>query len=185
MRRSRLVLLVLALALVAIVPRPARADVDLTLDAASLTRLLSIVAPPTVTVGMAPAASIEVAIQDIQVTGFDPAANGGLGHLLTKMRLVSPAIGLDLQVTPRVALEIRKKDGMSFCYVTFQKMEVPMPWGKLDAATLLPALPVRADHVYEIETANGSAGLRSILTKATMTDSQLKLTFALDRAPLE
>src|SRR4029079_98310 len=101
--------LFLALAFLVSLATPARADVDLTLDAQSLTRLLSILAPPTVQVGMAPAASIEVAIQDIQVTGFDPAANGGLGHLLTKMRLVSPQIGLDLVVTPRVALDIRKK----------------------------------------------------------------------------
>jgi len=63
-------------------------------------------------------------------------------------------------------------------------MEIPMPWGKLDAATLLPSLPVRADHVYEVETSTGSAGLRSILTKATMSASDLKLTFALERAPL-
>ena len=175
----------MAVAVLAFLASPARADVDLTLDAPSLTRLLSILAPPTVQVGMAGTAAIEVAIQDIEVTGFDPAANGGLGHLLARMRLVSPQIGLDLQVTPRVALEIRKKDGMSFCYVTFQKMEIPMPWGKMDAATLLPSLPVRADHVYEVETATGSAGLRSILTKATMTASELKLTFALDRAPLQ
>lgn len=175
----------LALALLVLASFPAaRANVDLTLDAQSLTRLLSIVAPPTVTVGMAPAASIEVAIQDIQVTGFDPAASGGLGQLLTKMRLVSPQIGLDLEVTPRVALEIRKREGLSFCYVTFQKMEIPMPWGKLDAATLLPALPVRADHVFEVETSTGSAGLRSVLTKASMTASDLRLTFALDKAPL-
>ena len=79
-----------ALAFLALLVTPARADVDLTLDAQSLTRLLSILAPPTVQVGLAPAAAIEVAIKDIQVTGFDPAANGGLGHLLTKMRLVSP-----------------------------------------------------------------------------------------------
>ena len=162
----------------------ARADVEMTLDAESLTRLLAIVAPPKVTVGMAPAAAIEVRIQDIRVTGFDPAAQGGLGHLLTRMRLVAPSIGLDVEVSPRVALEIRKKDGLSFCYVTFQQMEVPMPWGKLDAAPLVPSLPLRADHVYEIETAEGSAGLRSILTKATMTASQLRLTFALEQAPL-
>ena len=174
----------LAFACLTALVTPARADVDLTLDAQSLTRLLSILAPPTVQVGMAPAAAIEVAIQDIQVTGFDPAANGGLGHLLTKMRLVSPQIGLNLEVTPRVALDIRKKDGLSFCYVTVQQMEIPMPWGKLDAATLLPSLPVRADHVYEVETSTGSAGLRSILTKATMSASDLKLTFALERAPL-
>jgi hypothetical protein len=180
MRRFLLALVVLAL-----LAPPARADVDLTLDAQSLTKLLSILAPPTVQVGMAPAAAIEVAIQDIEVTGFDPAGNGGLGNLLTKMRLVSPQIGLDMQVTPRVALDIRKKEGLSFCYVTFQKMEIPMPWGKLDAATLLPPFPVRADHVYEVETSTGSAGLRSILTKATMTASELKLTFALDRAPLQ
>jgi ABC-type amino acid transport substrate-binding protein len=183
MRRLPHLALVLLVLVLAAVPA-ARADVDLTLDAQSLTRLLSIVAPPTVTVGMAPAASIEVAIQNIQVTGFDPAANGGLGHLLTKMRLVAPAIGLDVEVSPRVSLDIRKRDGLSFCYVTFQKMEVPMPWGKLDAASLLPALPVRADHVFEIETSTGSAGLRSVLTKASMTDADLRLTFVLDKAPL-
>jgi hypothetical protein len=183
LKKSTLVAATLV-ALVALAP-PARADVEMTLDADSLTRLLSIVAPPKITVGMAPAASIEVRIDQIQVTGFDPAAGNGVGHLLTRMRLVSPEIGLDAEVTPRVALSIRKRDGLSFCYVTFEKMEVPMPWGRIDAATLLPSLPLRADHVYEIETATGSAGLRSILTKATMTDTHLKLTFALDRAPLE
>src|SRR5262245_47899929 len=134
MRRLPLVLVALAL-----LASPARADVDLTLDAQSLTRLLTILAPPSVQVGMAPSAAIEVQIQDIEVTGFDPAANGGLGHLLTRMRLVSPQIGLDMKVSPRVALEIRKKDGLSFCYVTFQQMEIPMPWGKMDAASLLPS----------------------------------------------
>ena len=172
--------MLLTLGCLALLAPATPAAVEMTLDAASLTQLLSVVAPPKISVGMAPGATVDVRLEDVQVTGFDPKANAGLGHLLTKVRLVAPAIGLDTRVEPRVSLEITKKGGLAFCNVKFEKVEVPMPWGSLDAAPLLPAVPVRADHVFEIVTQNGSAGLRSRLVDAKMSASSLKLVFDLD-----
>ena len=57
--------LFLALAFLVSLATPARADVDLTLDAQSLTRLLSILAPPTVQVGMAIVDKIDAVAGDV------------------------------------------------------------------------------------------------------------------------
>lgn len=166
---------------------PASAGLELTLDAESLTRILTIVAPPQVAVGMAPGPNIEVKLEEMQVTGFEPSGpggTGGLGRLLTKMRVRAPEIGLDVRVQPKVALEIRKQDGLSFAFLRFEQVQIPMPWGTLDAGPLLPSVPVQADHVFEIVGDNGTSGLRARLVEAKMTSTALRLTFDLDAAPL-
>jgi hypothetical protein len=174
--------LVLVAALAVVAPTPARAGVEMVLDAEALTELLTIVGPSKVAVGMAPGATVEIQLEDMKVTGFDPKGNAGLGHLLTQVRLRAPEIGLDVRVTPRVALELRKNEGLSFCYVRFEDVKIPMPWGTLDAGPLLPAVPVRADHVFEVVTSEGTGGLRSKLVNATMNATSLRLTFDLEAA---
>ena len=163
----------------------AHAGVQVTLDRDALSKILSVVAPRDVTVGLGPAGNLTLEISELEVIGIEPASNGGLGRLHVRMRLRAAQVGLDARIEPKVSLEVRRQEGLAWCYVRFEKVEVPMPWGVLDAAPLLPAVPVRADHVFEVVSAGGSSsGLRSSLVDARMSETTLALTFDIVPAAL-
>ena len=62
------------------------ARVEVTLDAASLNELIVNMAPERIPVKLTGGRAIEIHLENLQVTGFDPAAGDeGRGHVLTSM----------------------------------------------------------------------------------------------------
>ena len=64
---------------------PAAASVDVVVDAQTLTDLLSTMVPPSAVLDLTPDNRLTLKIQDLRVTGFDPAAANG-GHILAALQ---------------------------------------------------------------------------------------------------
>ena len=91
----------------ALVPAPAHADVEITMDAATLNVLLSAVAVYNVDVPLGADSAISVALDQAQVVGFDPATGpDDRGSIRTTVRLRAPQIGLTLRAEPRLSLRV-------------------------------------------------------------------------------
>jgi len=176
MRRLAFALVVLGLVLR---PGAAFARAELTLDAPTLTQVLAALTPPQVPVRLPAGGQVMLQISDLKVTGFDPAAAGGIGELLASMRLQAPDFGIDVQLQPRVALTVQEKNGTRYAVARFQNVQIPMPLtgGRVDVASLIPVIPIQADHLFSIPGAGTDATLRSRLAGVTMGTTALRLEF--------
>ena len=123
-------------------------------------------------------------IEDLKVTGFDPAAGNG-GHVLTSLRLESPEIGLAVPLKPRLSLHLSETDGRSICNLRFEKVVLPIPLsGPIDIAGLLPAIPVPADQINTVETTRGFFHVRIRLVETHVGSSALHFGFDVDVSPV-
>jgi hypothetical protein len=162
----------------------ASAGVDLEVDATTLTELLAIMVPASVALDLTPENRVTLRIEDLKVTGFDPAAGNG-GHVLTSVRLESPEIGLTVPLKPRLSLHLSEKDGRSICNLRFEEVVLPIPLsGPIDIAGLLPAIPVPADELNTVETARGLFHVRTRLVETRVGSSALHFGFDIDVSPV-
>src|SRR5580765_2490823 len=119
MTPRRFAVLVLAVAWAVL---PARARVDVTLDADSLNELLTGMAPDQVQVELVAGRAVNIQLHDMKVTGFDPAA-GPNGEILTSVRVTIPELGIDAPVSPRLSVQMRQDEGATrSCYLRFEKV---------------------------------------------------------------
>lgn len=162
------------------------ARVEVTLDADTLTKVLSAVMPPTVMVTLPTGHQLALELQDFRVRGFDPAAGaGGRGHVLTSIRLKVPALGLDLALEPRLSLQVSEEGGEKVCVLRFEKMEVPLPvTGALDVSVLIPSLRVPTDAAWTVPVSEKELRVKSRLVETRMGTEALRLGFDLDVAPV-
>jgi len=174
----------LALVLCAAAAAPASAAVDVVVDAKTLTDLLSAMVPPSAALDLTPDNRVTLKIEDVRVTGFDPAAENG-GHILAALRLEVPELGLKLPVEPRLSLHLSEKDGRRLCYLQFERVMLPVPLaGPLDIATLLPRIPVPADEINAIETARGAFQVRTRLAGTEIRSAAVNFRFDILVSPL-
>lgn len=160
------------------------AGVDLEVDADTLTELLATMVPGSIALDLTAENRVTLRIEDLKVTGFDPAAEGG-GHVLASLRLVSPEMGLTVPLKPHLSLHLSEKDGRSICNLRFEKVVLPIPLsGPIDVAGMLPAIPVPADQINQIETARGFFNVRIRLVETRVGSSALHFGFDVDVSPV-
>jgi len=173
-----------ALALATLLFAPASARIDVTLDADALNGLLASMAPDHVDVALAAGRSLTIQMQDLKVTGFDPAA-GPNGGVTTSLRLLVPDLGIDIPVTPHLTLEIGKgAGGRRTSLLRFDKVVLNLPLtGPVDVAALLPPLSLLPDSAWVVDSARGKVRVKPDLVDARTGTKNIRLGFELAIAP--
>lgn len=186
MTKTRPLAIVSLLMLPALVWAPASARVDVSLDLDSLNEMLTAMAPGSVSVPLMQGRSVNLKLENLRVTGFEPAeGEGNEGFLRTSVRLKVPELGLDLPLEPRLSLQVRDKSGSKTCYLRFEKVMVSLPvTGALDIAPLLPLLPFPSDTSWTVAASSGDVRVRTRLVEARMGAKMLRLGFDLDAEPV-
>ncbi len=163
---------------------PAAARVDVTLDAATLNDLLTVMAPSEVRVPLTEGRGVTLQIQDLRVTGFDPTEGQKQeGFVLTSFRLKVPELSLEMPLTPRLSLQVVEKNGKKVAFLRFEKVLVPLPvTGSVDVAPLLPVLPLPTDTSWTVAAESGNVRVHTVLAAARMGARNLRLTFDLEAA---
>jgi hypothetical protein len=164
----------------------ASARVDVTVDADSLNEMIRSMAPDRVDVALAAGRSVTLLLQDLKVTGFDPAA-GPNGGVTTSLRLKVPELGLDLPVEPRLRLDMTSAaNGAKACVLRFQSVVLNLPLtGPVDVASLLPALPLMPDSAWIVHSARGDVRVKPSLVEAKTGAKSIRLGFDLQVAPAD
>jgi len=175
-----------ALLVVASISAPALARIDVTLDAEALNGLLASMAPNHVDVGLTAGRGLTIQMQDLKVTGFDPAA-GENGGVETSLRLIVPELGVDIAVAPHLTLEITKAaGGRKVSFLRFDKVMLNLPLtGAVDVAALLPPLALMPDTGWIVNSARGKVRVRPNLVDAKTGTKNIRLGFTLEIEPAE
>ena len=169
-----------------LLPAPViRADVDLSINAETLTDLLATMLPAKVELSLLAGHTITLEIGEFEIVGFEPTSEESPGRILGKLNIHVPALSLDLPVAPRLSLEVGEQNGMTVCNLLFDEVTVGMPMGEFDIAPFFPAIPVPADTTNLIESQRGVYQVRTRLAEATMGARALRLRFALDVGPAQ
>jgi len=174
-----------ALTLAALLSLPAAARIDVTLDAEALNGLLASMAPDHVDVGLTAGRSLTILMQDLKVTGFDPAA-GPHGGVTTSLRLLVPELGIDVPVEPRLTLEIGDgAGGRKTSFLRFDKVVLNLPLtGAVDVAALLPPLALLPDSAWVVDSARGKVRVKPSLVDARTGAKNIRLGFDLAVTPV-
>jgi hypothetical protein len=161
------------------------AGVDITVDAETLTALLSTALPQKVLLPVAGETKLTLLLENLKVTGFEPTGGkNGRGLLLTSLQLEVPELGLKMPVHPKLSLELDDIDGQRTCYLLFERVDVPLPVaGNVNIAYLLPRIPVPADNLTTVQSSRGLFDVRTRLAEARMGSRALRLSFDLDVSP--
>lgn len=158
----------------------ANANVQVTLDAATLSDFLRTVTPPKLLYALPGGGEIALELSDVRVTGFDPAAGNGRGHVLAALTLRIPALGLTFPVQPRLSLELESKDGASFCLLRFEKLTIPLAaTGALDVSSLMPVYRLPAESAFTLALRQGDVAVRSRLVETRLGSEGIRLGFDL------
>lgn len=178
----RLPLMLAAIVLIAV---PARANIEISLDAGTMTDLLTTMLPERVSVPVLGDHRINVGIDDIRVVGFEPAGGAnGQGVVLTSLHLEVPELAIDALVTPRLSLHVGEENDKTVCYLVFEEARLPLPVsGPVDIAPLLPRIPIPADSIFPIEGQRGTFDVRMRLVEVVMGSRALRFDFDLAVSP--
>ncbi len=160
---------------------PAGAGATLGLDLETLNELLPALSAGEIAVPLGGGRPVGVLLENLRVTGLDPATDSGPGHILTSMRVRIPQLGLDLPVEPRLSLRVVQQEAVSVLELRFEKVEVNVALvGTLDIAAFLPPLRFPAESLFHIDGAAGAVRVRSRLTGVEMGRNVVRLGFDLD-----
>jgi hypothetical protein len=123
-------------------------------------------------------------MQDLAVTGFDPAA-GPNGGVTTSLRLVVPDLGIDIPVTPHLSLDLQDAGGgRKTPYLRFDKVVLNLPVaGAVDVAALLPPLALVPESGWVVASARGDVRVRPKLVDAKTGTKNIRLGFELEVTP--
>jgi hypothetical protein len=183
-RSRRLILVLLGAMLCATGAAPASAGIDVTVDAETLSELLSVMVPPSASLELTPDNRVTLQIEDLRVTGFDPSAENG-GHILAALRLAVPELGLSVPLEPRLSIRTGEKDGRAIAYLQFESVTLAIPFsGPLDVASLLPRIPVPADQTNTIQTARGLFNVRTRLADTEIGSAAVRFVFDVEVSPV-
>lgn len=163
----------------------ARAEVAIEVDKATLNRILAEVALDRVAVPVSPQRTLTVGLEDLVVTGLDPAGGeGGQGYILTSMVLRVPDLGLSLRVEPRISLNVVEQDGEALLELRFERVPLNVPLaGAINLAPLIPPLRYPTDNVWLLAGARGDVPITTRLTAIRMGRQALRFVFEIEVAP--
>lgn len=163
----------------------ARADVAFEVDKETLNQILSEVSMDQVAVPISSQRTITVRLEDLLVTGFDPAAGeGGQGYILTSMMLRVPDLGLSLRVKPRISLNVVEEDGEALLELRFEEVPLNVPFaGAINLGPFIPPLHYPTDNMWLLAGARGDVPIVSRLSKIRMGREALRFMFEVEVRP--
>jgi hypothetical protein len=183
MRRTAARLLLGACVCWGVAVGPARPEVSVSFDVATLNELLPALTAAAIVVPLSEEQSIEVFVEDVTVTGFDPTAGAG-GQILASLRLRVPQFGVNVPVDSRLSLEVVDPSGSSELVLRFDRAELPLPLaGRVDVARFLPPLRFPAQNLFRVEGARGEVQVQSSLSRVELGQKLLRLSFDLATLP--
>jgi len=172
------------LACLLILATPSKGAVVVTFDPATLNDLISSVAVRRIEVPIAGGRSVEVLLDKLEVQGFRPADGGGRAdHILTRLSLRVPQFGLQVALKPHLSLQVVRRGESTSLELRFEEVVLPLPFGRIDLAPLLPPIRYPADSAFLLAGASGDVEVRSRVAHITMTEDLLRFEIALDVVP--
>ena len=171
-----------ALGIVLLAGAPARPGVTVDFDAATLNELLPALTLDEIAVPISEDHAINVLLEELKVTGFQPATgDGGGGRIRTSLRLRVPQLGLSVSVEPTLSLHVVRAAGGDTLELRFERAELRLPLGgKVDVAGLLDPLVFPAENFFLIEGARGNVEVRSRLASVDVGQERIRLEFDLE-----
>jgi hypothetical protein len=158
--------------------------VTVTLDSETLNELLHAVTLSEVQVPITEQRSMRVLVDELKVTGLDPAADGSRkGYITTSMKLRAPQLGLEISVDPRLSMNVIEEDSGRVLELRFEEVELPLPLGAVDIARLLPPLRYPAETISLIAGSQGDVQVRSRLAEVKMGREVLRFEFDIEVRP--
>jgi hypothetical protein len=157
----------------------ARAEVAFEVDTETLNRILAEVSLDQVAVPISTQRTITVRLEDLLVTGLDPAAGeDGQGYILTSMTARVPELGLSLRVEPRISLNVVDRNGDAALELRFEQMPLKVPFaGAVNLAPLIPPLRYPTDSVWLLAGARGDVPITTRLSSIRMGRRALRFVF--------
>jgi len=163
---------------------PATAGVSVGMDLEALNEVLPALSARQIDVPISEGQSVAMLLEQLEVTGFDPAAaEGTAGHILTSMRVRIPQFGVDLPVHPRISLHVVRREERSSLELRFEEVRVPLLVGAIDVAPFLPPLSFPAEDIWRVEGAEGDVRVRSRLVSVEMGQKVVRFEFDLETLP--
>jgi hypothetical protein len=161
---------------------PAHPGVQLDVDKTTLNRILSAVAVREVQVPIAGGRTLAVQLRDLEVTALEPAnGESGNGHIRTALRVVSPEIGLDVAVAPRISLNVVDEGRLSVLELRFEEVAVGIPvLGQVNIARLVPPMRYPADNIWLLAGAEGDVEVVSRLRRIEMDRRAVRFEFDIE-----
>ena len=167
---------------------PVAAGVTVGFDIATLNELLPALSAEEIAVPLSGRHTVGVRLEEMQVTGLDPAAGGerGPGHILTSMRVRIAQLGIDLPVEPRLSLHVVEQSTGSLLELRFEQVEIPLPLaGSIDVAAFLPPIRFPTDNLWLVAGAEGTIEIKSELSGIEMGRNVVRFEFDLETLPGE
>ena len=163
----------------------ARAEVAFEVDKETLNQILAELSLDQVAVPLSPQRTITVRLEELVVTGLDPAAGEkGQGYILTSMRLRVPDLGLNLRVEPRISLDVADEEGEAMLELRFEEVPLKVPFaGEINLAPLIPPLRYPTESVWLLAGARGDVPITSRLSAIRMGRQALRFVFEVEVRP--
>jgi hypothetical protein len=183
--RTRIRLATGAAVLLLVAAGTARADVAIEVDRETMNRILAEISLDQVAVPISPQRTITARLEDLEVTGFDPAAGeGGQGYILTSMMLRVPELGINLRVEPRISLNVVGEEGDALLELRFEQVPLKVPFaGSINLAPFIPPLRYPTESVWLLAGARGDVPITSRLSDIRMGRQALRFVFEVDVQP--
>ena len=167
----------------ALLAAPALAVGTLGVDAETLNQLLPALTAEEFEVAVMGDQTFTLRLEELQITGFDPAAGGGsTDQILTRVRVSIIDLGFTATIHPRLSLAVVERDKQSMLVLRFEQAEIPLPLlGDVDIGRLIPPLEFPAESFFMLQGANGDVPMRGWLTGVKMGQKVLQFEFDLER----
>jgi hypothetical protein len=177
--------LVLALATLLAAAGGVRAAVTFEVDRETLNDVLGELTLDQVAVPLTASRSLLVRLKELEVTGFDPTA-GEHGQILTSVRLEVPDLGVNINTSPRISLNVIEQATGTLLELRFEKVELDLPLaGSINVARLLPPLRYPTDNVWLLAGTRGDVPVSSRLEKVVMGRNAIRFVFGIEVVPPE
>ena len=165
----------------ALLATPALATGTLGVDAATLNQLLPALTAEEFEVVLLGDQTVTLRLEELQLTGFDPAAGGGsTGQILTSVRVSILDLGFTATIHPRLSLAVVERAKQSVLVMRFEQAEVPLPLlGDVDIGRLIPPLEFPAESLFMLQGPSGDVPMRGWLTGVKMGQKVLQFEFEL------
>ena len=163
---------------------PASGTVSVGFDVETLNDLLPALSAHAIEVPITASRSVEVFLDELRITGLDPAADESRsGHILTSLQVRIPQLGVKVPVKPRLSLHVLESHTTSTLELRFEEANISLPLvGVINIAPFLPPMRFPADSVFLIGGAEGNVEFRSRLSNIAMGQKVVRLDFDLQVA---
>ncbi len=164
----------------------AHAGVSFIIDRETLDELLAALIADRVEVPLSDEQSLTVLLEDLEITGLDPAAGDkGQGYILTSLNVSVPELGFKIAVEPRVSLNVARRENASMLELRFEELVLPLPLlGSINVAGLVRPIRYNTDATWLLDGARGEVPVNSSLKEIVMGRDAIRFLFDIEVLPV-